>query len=98
MLRTVRKGLLRRYIRMSALRKGIFGGSRPWLVVFLMLRMGGLIGKITKRGEMPLALSEPLKRGQTMIIEHKRAPTRRERKAAQRRADSRAARRRAAKG
>jgi len=86
MLQTVRKGGLRRYIRMSALRKGIFGGSRPWLIVFALLRLGGFIGKITKRGEMPLALSEPLKRGETMVIKHSKAPTRRERKAARREA------------
>ncbi len=84
MLRILRNGFLRRYIRMLALRKGIFGGSRPWLIVFVLLRTGNFIGKITKRGEMPLALSEPLKRGQTMVIEHTKAPTRRQRKAARR--------------
>ena len=34
--RYLRKGFLRRYIRMNAFRRGLLGGSRPWLVIFVL--------------------------------------------------------------
>jgi hypothetical protein len=75
----LRKGFLRRYIRMNALRRGLLGGSRPWLVIFVLGMLRRQMGKVTKRGEMPLRLSEALKPGESMIITHI-APKRRGRR------------------
>ncbi|MEO8694909.1 MAG: hypothetical protein ABI658_15385 [Acidimicrobiales bacterium] len=75
----LRKGVLRRYIRMNALRRGLLGGSRPWLVIFVLGMLRRQMGKVTKRGEMPLRLSEALKPGESMIITHI-APKRRGRR------------------
>jgi hypothetical protein len=75
----LRKGFLRRYIRMNALRRGLLGGSRPWLAIFVLGMLRRQMGKVTKRGEMPLRLSEALKPGESMIITHI-APKRRGRR------------------
>jgi hypothetical protein len=74
-----RKGMLRRYVRLNAIRRGLFGGSRPWLVVFVLGLIGRQIGKVTKRGEMPLVLSERLKPGEGLLITHLTPPRRRRR-------------------
>jgi hypothetical protein len=70
MLTYLRRGYLRRYIRMNALRRGVFGGSKPWLVIFALSMLRRQMGKVTKRGEMPLVLSERLKPGESMVITH----------------------------
>ncbi len=74
-----RRGLLRNYIRVNALRRGLLGGSRPWLAVFVLSWLGRRVGKLTKRGVMPVLLSEALKPGESMIITHI-APKRRGRR------------------
>jgi hypothetical protein len=79
MLTMLRKGYLRRYIRVNALRRGVFGGSKPWLVIFVLGMLRRQMGKVTKRGEMPLVLSEALKPGQALLITHI-APKRRGRR------------------
>ena len=79
MLTYLRKGVLRRYIRMNALRRGLFGGSQPWLAVFVLGLLRRQMGKVTKRGEIPLVLSEPLKPGEALLISHL-APKRRGRR------------------
>jgi hypothetical protein len=79
MFTMLRKGVLRRYIRMNALRRGLLGGSRPWLAVFVLGILGRQMGKVTKRGEMPLVLSEALKPGEALLITHL-APKRRGRR------------------
>jgi len=79
MFTMLRKGVLRRYIRMNALRRGLLGGSRPWLAVFVLGLLGRQMGKVTKRGEMPLVLSEALKPGEALLITHL-APKRRGRR------------------
>jgi len=79
MLTYLRKGVLRRYIRVNALRRGLFGGSRPWLAVFVLGLLRRQMGKVTKRGEMPLVLSEPLEPGEALLISHL-APKRRGRR------------------
>lgn len=84
MLTYFRKGFLRRYLRMTALRRGLFGGSRPWLAVFALFYLARSFGKVTKRGEMPLVLSEALKPGEQMVISHVRPPSRRARRAEKR--------------
>ena len=80
MLSFLRKGFLRRYLRYNALRRGLIGGNKAWLAVLVLGYLGRSIGKVTKRGEMPLALSQALKPGQGLIITH-HAPTRRGRRA-----------------
>jgi hypothetical protein len=79
MLTYLRKGVLRRYIRLNAFRRGVLGGSRPWLVIFVLGLLGRQVGKVTKRGEMPLVLSERLKPGEALLITHL-APKRRGRR------------------
>jgi len=79
MLTMLRKGYLRRYIRVNALRRGVLGGSKPWLVIFVLGMLRRQMGKVTKRGEMPLVLSEALKPGQALLITHI-APKRRGRR------------------
>jgi hypothetical protein len=79
MLTYLRKGFLRRYIRMNALRRGLLGGSRPWLAIFVLGLLRRRVGKVTKRGEMPLVLSEALKPGEALLITHL-APKRRGRR------------------
>ena len=74
-----RRGLLRNYIRINAFRRGLLGGSRPWLAVFVLSWLGRRVGKITKRGVMPVLLSEALKPGESMLITHI-APKRRGRR------------------
>ena len=74
-----RRGVLRNYLRINAFRRGLLGGSRPWLVIFVLGLLGRQMGKVTKRGEMPLLLSEALKPGESMIITHL-APKRRGRR------------------
>ena len=74
-----RRGLLRNYIRVNAVRRGLLGGIRPWLAVFVLSWLGRRVGKFTKRGVMPVLLSEALKPGESMIITHI-APKRRGRR------------------
>ena len=81
MLTYLRKGMLRRYLRLNAVRRGLLGGSKPWMVVLVLGLLGRQVGKVTKRGEMPLVLSEALKPGESMIITHL-APERRRRRRA----------------
>ena len=75
----LRKGVLCRYVRMNALRRGLLGGSRPWLAIFVLGLLRRQMGKVTKRGEMPLLLSEALKPGEALLITHL-APKRRGRR------------------
>ena len=75
----LRRGYLRRYVRLNAFRRGLLGGSKPWLVIFVLSMLRRQMGKVTKRGEMPLRLSEALKPGESMIITHF-APKRRGRR------------------
>ena len=79
MLTYLRKGVLRRYLRLNAIRRGLLGGSKPWMVVLALGILGRQVGKVTKRGEMPLVLSEALKPGESMIITHLRPERRRRR-------------------
>ncbi len=81
MLTYFRKGMLRRYLRLNAIRRGLFGGSKPWMVVLALGLLGRQVGKVTKRGEMPLVLSEALRPGESMIITHLVPERRRRRRA-----------------
>lgn len=76
-----RRGLIRNYIRVNAIRRGLLGGSRPWLAMLVLGFLGRRIGKVTKRGVMPVVLSEALKPGESMIITHLVPERRRRRRA-----------------
>lgn len=75
-----RRGLIRNYIRVNAIRRGLLGGSRPWLAMLVLSFLGRRIGKVTKRGVMPVVLSEALKPGESMVITHLRPERRRRRR------------------
>ncbi len=61
---------VRRMIRMNSIRKGLLGGSRFWLAVFAAGYVGRWSGKVTKRGEIPIAFSEKLADGESFEIRH----------------------------
>lgn len=61
---------VRRTIRMNSIRKGLLGGSRFWLAVFVAGRMGKFAGRVTKRGEPPVVFSDKLKLGESYEIRH----------------------------
>lgn len=70
MLRFLRSGYLRRWVRFNATNKGLFGGSKLWLTVFGLGVLGRGANKVLKRGPMPVVLSEKLEPGQSMVITH----------------------------
>ena len=65
---------LKQTVRTNALRRGLLGGSRPWLVVFAVLRIMRWSSKVTKRGEAPIAFRKALQPGQSFVITHLEAP------------------------
>ena len=67
-----RRGYVKRYIRVNALRRGVFGGSRFWTAVFAAGLVGRWFGKVTKRGEMPVITSDDLQPGESLVIRHLR--------------------------
>lgn len=71
------------FLRRGALYKGVFGGSRGWMVIGAALWGPRLVKRVLGRSEEVLAV-EKLKSGQFVRIEALRPPTRRERKAARR--------------
>ncbi|MEO0494622.1 MAG: hypothetical protein AAF081_14525 [Actinomycetota bacterium] len=70
---------LKRTVRFNATRKGLLGGSRPWLVVFGLLRLAAWSGKVTKRGDAPVKFGESLQPGESFVITHI-APPKKERR------------------
>ena len=61
--------LLRRYLRVNATQKGLFGGSQLWLAVWAF----GTVRRLLRRfeGKEPtLDFSSPLAPGQTLVISH----------------------------
>ena len=52
------------------LTKGVFGGSRPWLVVWLVFAGLRVLRRIT-RNEAQIVFSEALEPGQTLVISTK---------------------------
>ena len=71
------------YLRYHAVRKGLWGGSRLWMVVGVFVYAPRLLRRLGGRTEQVVAL-ERLKPGEFVRIEALRTPTRAERKAAQR--------------
>ena len=61
---------VRRTVRMNSIRKGILGGNRFWLTVFALGYVGRFVGKVTKRGEMPVVFTEKLAPGEAYEIRH----------------------------
>lgn len=74
------RAFVSRTIRYNAVRQGLLGGSAAWFSVFVLLRLGRSINKVTKRGEAPIRFSEQLEVGQRLVIEHLPPPERRRRR------------------
>lgn len=82
MARSRGKAAAARYLRFNATRQGLLGGSKPWLAVFVLLRLAKQVNKVTKRGEMPLVFSEKLEPGASYVITHIVPLTRKQRRRA----------------
>jgi hypothetical protein len=87
-LRLLRSGYLRRWVRYNALRKGLLGRQGPWLAVFVVGFLGRRVNSVLKRGVMPLRFDEKLEPGASYLIEHIVPPSRRQRRKAARAAKS----------
>jgi hypothetical protein len=73
--RSLGPAALKQAVHTNALRRGLLGGSRPWLVVFAVLRIAKWSSKVAKRGEAPVAFRQALRPGQSFVITHLEAPT-----------------------
>ncbi len=84
-MKLVSKSMVRRYLRMNAIQRGVLGRSKPWLAILgagMVLRG---VGKVTKSGDAPVLFSEDLSLGGTFEIVHvPPSPTRRQRRRAAR--------------
>jgi hypothetical protein len=65
-------GLMRLLFR-NGFRKGVLGGSRPWLVVFGLAATVRMIQRINDR-ESEIVYSEKLEPGESIVIAHAREP------------------------
>lgn len=66
---------VKRTVRFNATRKGLLGGSRPWLAVFGLMQLVKWSGKVTKRGDAPIKFGESLQPGESFVISHVAPPT-----------------------
>jgi hypothetical protein len=73
--------LLRRLIRTRATSKGLFGGSRGWMAIWVMLTGRKFVGKYIGKDAQIVSL-ERLKPGESMTLSAIPTPTRKERKSA----------------
>ena len=64
---------LLRIVMRNGLRRGVLGGSRPWLIGLGIAGAVRLIQKIQER-ERDVVFSEKLDPGQTLVIAHGREP------------------------
>jgi len=64
------RAYLSRTIRIHSIRKGLFGGSTFWLVVFGARLIGSRTKAFTKRGEMPIRFSQKLAVGERLDVAH----------------------------
>ena len=71
-----RRAVWRRRFRTKMIRRGLLGGSKPWLALFALSLLGRGMNRVAKRGVIPVVFSEPLKPGERMLITHI-APSRR---------------------
>jgi hypothetical protein len=63
------KAILRRFLVRNSMRKGIFGGSRGWLVVGLAVFGARLFNRFVGN-ESRVVYSEELERGKTLVISY----------------------------
>ncbi len=61
---------VKRTLRFNSVRKGLLGGSRFWLAVFVGGYVARWSSKVTKRGAMPIRFSESLEPGESFVIRH----------------------------
>lgn len=66
----MRRGHLKRVIKMNATRKGLIGGSPLWRAVWVMLTLRKGWSKVSKSGEAPVTFTESLKEGEAWTIVH----------------------------
>ena len=57
-------------VRVNSFRKGLLGGSRVWLAVFIGRFVLRWLARAAKRAEMPVKYSERLALGETLVIRH----------------------------
>lgn len=67
---------LKRYVRTTAIRRGLLGRDRFWLGVFVLGLLGRQVNKVLKRGDAPVVFSERLEPGQVLTISHLAPPER----------------------
>lgn len=69
--------MLSRLFRIG-IRKGLMGGSRRWLFMGLLAGLGKLLGRMAK-SQREVVYREELKPGETVVIDHQAAGSRRRR-------------------
>ncbi len=57
-------------VRVNSFRKGLLGGSRVWLAVFVARFVFRWLAKVFKRTEIPVKFSERLALGESLVIRH----------------------------
>ncbi len=57
-------------IRVNSLRKGLLGGSRVWLGVFIVRFVMRWLAKVSKQGDMKVRFSERLEPGESLLVRH----------------------------
>ena len=57
-------------VRANSFRKGLLGGARLWLAVFIARFALRWLARVTKRAEMPVEYSERLAVGESLVIRH----------------------------
>ena len=57
-------------VRVNSFRKGLLGGSRVWLAVFIARFVLRCLAKVTKWAGTPVKHSEHLALGETLVIRH----------------------------
>lgn len=69
--------MLSRLLRIGV-RKGLMGGSRRWLFMGLLAGLGKLLARMAK-SQREVVYREELKPGETVVIDHQAATSRRRR-------------------
>jgi hypothetical protein len=70
----LRPTVLRHWLRVNAVRKGLLGNDRRWLAVLVIGIVARVIGRAMKRGPMPVVFSERLEPGAALVITHLASP------------------------
>ena len=61
---------VKRTVRYNSVHKGLMGGSRFWLAIFVAGYVTRWSTKVTKRGGKPIKFSQSLKPGESFVIRH----------------------------